>query len=140
MAAAPTTIERSRERASSPQIEGGLVLATARLAVRIEYFPMLVRRRSAVQLWKIEVGAARSFARGPRGPPNEATARDETPRNIDRSAETPDMSLIVIIIILVLIFGGGGGYYAHGRYGGTGLGGVLGIVVIVLIALWLFGR
>jgi hypothetical protein len=25
--------------------------------------------------------------------------------------------------------GGGGGYYAHGRYGGAGLGGVLGLVL-----------
>ena len=49
------------------------------------------------------------------------------------------MSTILIIIVLVLILGGGGGYYAHGRYGGTGLGGVLGIVVLVLVALWLFG-
>jgi hypothetical protein len=46
---------------------------------------------------------------------------------------------ILLIIVLVLLFGGGGGYYAHGRYGGTGLGGVLGIVVIVLLVLWLFG-
>jgi hypothetical protein len=49
------------------------------------------------------------------------------------------MSTILIIVVLVLIFGGGGGYYAHGRYGGAGLGGVLGIVVLVLVALWLFG-
>jgi hypothetical protein len=49
------------------------------------------------------------------------------------------MSTILIIVVLVLIFGGGGGYYAHGRYGGTGLGGVLGVVVLVLVALWLFG-
>ena len=38
------------------------------------------------------------------------------------------MSTILLVIILILIFGGGGGYYAHGRYGGAGLGGVLGIV------------
>jgi hypothetical protein len=49
------------------------------------------------------------------------------------------MSTILIIVVLVLLFGGGGGYYAHGRYGGSGLGGVLGLVVIVLVALWLFG-
>ena len=42
------------------------------------------------------------------------------------------MSLIVVIIILVLVFGGGGGYYAHGRYGGAGLGGVLGTVLVVV--------
>ena len=43
------------------------------------------------------------------------------------------MSTILLVIILILIFGGGGGYYAHGRYGAPGLGGVLGIVLIVLI-------
>ena len=37
------------------------------------------------------------------------------------------MSTILIVIILIVIFGGGGGYYAHGRYGGAGLGGVLGL-------------
>ena len=36
------------------------------------------------------------------------------------------MSTILIIILLILIFGGGGGYYARGRYGNAGLGGVLG--------------
>jgi hypothetical protein len=50
------------------------------------------------------------------------------------------MSLIVIIIILVLVFGGGGGYYAHGRYGGAGLGGVLGTVLVDVAVLWLLGR
>ena len=49
------------------------------------------------------------------------------------------MSTILIIVVLVLLFGGGGGYYAHRSYGGTGLGGVLGVVVLVLLALWLFG-
>jgi hypothetical protein len=41
------------------------------------------------------------------------------------------MSTILIVILLILIFGGGGGYYAHGRYGTAGLGGVLGVVLIV---------
>ena len=34
------------------------------------------------------------------------------------------MSTILIITLLILIFGAGGGYYAHGRYGNAGLGGV----------------
>ena len=50
------------------------------------------------------------------------------------------MSTILIIILLILIFGGGGGYYAHSYYGGAGLGGVLGIVLVVCIVLWLMGR
>ena len=34
------------------------------------------------------------------------------------------MSTILIIVSCCSGFGGGGGYYAHGRYGTTGLGGV----------------
>ena len=36
-------------------------------------------------------------------------------------------------------FGGGGGYYAHGRYGTAGLGGVLGLVLVILLVIWLVG-
>ncbi len=50
------------------------------------------------------------------------------------------MGLIVLLIVLVLLFGGiPGGYYAHRTYGGAGLGGVLGIVLIILLVLWLAG-
>jgi hypothetical protein len=49
------------------------------------------------------------------------------------------MSTILIIILVILLFGSGGGYYARSRYGGTGLGGVPGLVVLVLVVLWLFG-
>ena len=49
------------------------------------------------------------------------------------------MSLILIVIVLLLLFGGGGGYYAHKSYGLPGLGGVLGLVLIVLLAQWFFG-
>src|SRR6202050_2757362 len=49
------------------------------------------------------------------------------------------MGTVLIIILILVVFGGGGGYYAHGRYGGAGLGGVLGIVLIVLVVLWLLG-
>jgi hypothetical protein len=70
----------------------------------------------------------------------------QTPLGSGSTGEDPRLgrnlavSLLIIIIILVLLFGGGGGYYAHNRYGGSGLGGVLGLVVIVLVLLWLFGR
>ena len=50
------------------------------------------------------------------------------------------MSLILIIILLIVVFGGGGGYYAHSYYGGPGLGGVLGFVLIVVLVLWFMGR
>jgi len=42
------------------------------------------------------------------------------------------LSLILIIIVLVLLFGGGGGYYAHGRYGLPGVGGVVGLIGVAL--------
>ena len=49
------------------------------------------------------------------------------------------MGTILLIVLLVLLLGGGGGYYAHGLYGGAGLGGVLGLVLIVAAVLWLVG-
>jgi hypothetical protein len=52
----------------------------------------------------------------------------------------PTMTLIIIIVVLVLLFGGGGGYYAHRTWGGPGLGGVVGLIVVVLVVLWLMGR
>jgi hypothetical protein len=50
------------------------------------------------------------------------------------------MGLILLIIILVLLFGGGGGYYAYGAYGGTGLGSVLGLILVILIIVWFVRR
>jgi hypothetical protein len=49
------------------------------------------------------------------------------------------MMTILLIILIIVLLGGGGGYYAHGRYGGAGLGGVLGLVLVILVALWLAG-
>ncbi len=50
------------------------------------------------------------------------------------------MSTILIVIVLILLLGGGGGYYGYNRYGGSGLGGVLGLVLIVCLALWFLRR
>jgi hypothetical protein len=52
---------------------------------------------------------------------------------------TCPMSTILIIVLLILLLGGGGGYYGYNRYGGPGLGGVLGLVLIVLLVVWLLG-
>ena len=41
------------------------------------------------------------------------------------------MGLLLLIIILLLLFGGGGGYYGYRTYGGPGLGGALGLVVVI---------
>ncbi|MGA7386228.1 MAG: DUF3309 family protein [Methylocella sp.] len=48
------------------------------------------------------------------------------------------MSTILIIVLLILLLGGGG-YYGHSRYGGNGLGGVLGLVLVVAVVVWLVG-
>jgi hypothetical protein len=50
-----------------------------------------------------------------------------------------EMGTILLIVLLVLLLGGGGGYYAHSLYGGAGLGGVLGLVLILAIVFWLVG-
>jgi hypothetical protein len=49
------------------------------------------------------------------------------------------MGTILIIVLVILLLGGGGGYYGYSRYGGSGLGGALGLVLIILLALWFFG-
>ncbi len=49
------------------------------------------------------------------------------------------MSTILIVVLLVVLLGGGGGYYGYNRFGASGLGGVLGSVLIVLGVVWLLG-
>ncbi len=49
------------------------------------------------------------------------------------------MGTILLIVLIILLLGGGGGYYGHRRYGGRGLGGVLGLVLVVILVLWLVG-
>jgi Protein of unknown function (DUF3309) len=48
------------------------------------------------------------------------------------------MSTILIILVLILLLGGGG-YYGHSKYGGAGLGGVLGVVLLMAVVVWLVG-
>ena len=45
---------------------------------------------------------------------------------------------ILIVIVIVLLFGGGG-FYGYNTYGGPGLGGALGLVLLIIIVLWLVG-
>ena len=52
---------------------------------------------------------------------------------------SPEMVTILVIVLLLILLGGGGGYYGYSRYGGRGLGGVLGLVLIVIIVIWLVG-
>jgi Protein of unknown function (DUF3309) len=48
------------------------------------------------------------------------------------------LGIILIVVVLVLLLGGGG-HYGYSRYGGSGLGGALGLVLVVLLVLWFFG-
>jgi hypothetical protein len=52
----------------------------------------------------------------------------------------PPMDLILLVVILIVLFGFGGGYYGYrgGYYGGPGFG-IVGVIVLVLILLLLFG-
>ena len=49
------------------------------------------------------------------------------------------MTTILIIVLLIVLLGGGGGYYGYRSYGGAGLGGALGPVLVVLVVAWLAG-
>ncbi len=49
------------------------------------------------------------------------------------------MTLVLLIIIIILLLGGGGGFYGYrrGNYGGRGLGGILVLVLVVMVAVYL---
>jgi hypothetical protein len=49
------------------------------------------------------------------------------------------MSTILIVVLLILLLGGGGGYFGYSRYGASGLGSAVGLVVVVLLVVWLLG-
>src|SRR4029077_5055704 len=48
------------------------------------------------------------------------------------------VTILIILVVLALV-GGGGGYYGHRRYGGRGLGGALGLVIVILLGVWVIG-
>jgi Protein of unknown function (DUF3309) len=83
------------------------------------------------------VEAKRSFSRGCSGEANDSEGLWKP--FIKSSNRRKTMSTLLIIIILLLLFGGGGGFYAYNTYGGTGLGGVLGTVLVIFLILWLLG-
>jgi hypothetical protein len=49
--------------------------------------------------------------------------------------------MLLLVILLLLLFGGGGGYYGYssGYYGGGGFS-IVGILVLVLVVMMVFGR
>jgi Protein of unknown function (DUF3309) len=56
--------------------------------------------------------------------------------DIAPGGHTMSLTTLLIIILLVLLLGG---FFGHRRYGGRGLGGVLGLVLIIVLILWLVG-
>jgi hypothetical protein len=53
-----------------------------------------------------------------------------------RPCYTSGMNLILIIVVLLLLLDGGGFYYGGPVYGGSGLG----LVLLILLILWLTGN
>ena len=47
----------------------------------------------------------------------------------------PSMNLIVLVLVLLLLFGGGGFYYGGPVYGGSGIG----LILLVCLVIYLFG-
>lgn len=47
--------------------------------------------------------------------------------------------MLLLLIILVLLFGGGGGYYGYSRWGSRGGMGIVGTVLLIVLALYLLG-
>lgn len=50
------------------------------------------------------------------------------------------MNIVIILLVLLLLFGGGGFYYGGPAFGGTGLGLVALIAVIIFLAGGFRGR
>src|SRR4029453_10752718 len=55
----------------------------------------------------------------------------------DREGEVPMLTILLIVLLILLL--GGGGYYGYGRWGGPGLGGVVGLVIVVFVVLLIAG-
>ena len=49
------------------------------------------------------------------------------------------MGLLLLIVVLLLLFGGGGGYYGYRRWGSGGGIGIVGVVLIILGVIYVFG-
>jgi hypothetical protein len=49
------------------------------------------------------------------------------------------MGTILIVVVVILLLGGGGRFYGYRLIGGPRLGGTLGLILLILLVLWLFG-
>lgn len=47
--------------------------------------------------------------------------------------------MLLLIVLLVLLFAGGGGYYGYSRWGTGGGLGIVGTVLVIVLALYLLG-
>jgi hypothetical protein len=57
------------------------------------------------------------------------------------TAKGTAMDTILLIIVLLILFGGfGGGYYGYSHYGMGGGISVLGVVLLIAVVLFVFGR
>jgi hypothetical protein len=68
-----------------------------------------------------------------------AHAAESPPHAFPLFREETTMTLLLIIVLVIVLLGGGGGYYGYRTWGGPGLGGVLGLVLVILLILYLMG-
>lgn len=47
--------------------------------------------------------------------------------------------MLLLIILFLLLFGGGGGYYGYSRWGTGGGLGIVGTVLVIVLAMYLLG-
>jgi hypothetical protein len=47
--------------------------------------------------------------------------------------------MLLLIVLLLLLFGGGGGYYGYSRWGSRGGLGIVGTVLLIVVAVYLIG-
>jgi hypothetical protein len=49
------------------------------------------------------------------------------------------MGTMLIVMVVILLLGGGDRFYGYRLIGGARLGGTLGLILLILLGLWLFG-
>jgi hypothetical protein len=47
--------------------------------------------------------------------------------------------MLLLLVVVVLLFGGGGGFYGYNRWGYRGGLGIVGVVLLILLFVYLFG-
>jgi hypothetical protein len=101
----------------------------------LKSIPSSRQRAALAELLEI-VTTRPSSAALPKPPPWNLHAEAHV---VSATREELCMTTILIIVLLIVLLGGGGGYYGYRSYGGAGLGGALGLVLVVLLVVWLAG-